>query len=77
MFSNKRNLDKFQCPGCGIQKLNSNGRVCENCSYVGDWIQPGEVMTYAENKKYLGVGSIADFLEELRHFHVLKGTFEE
>lgn len=57
-----RDLTKFQCPNCAAEKGSSYGRTCENCEYKGDWIQPNEVMTYADNKKFLGVESIHGLL---------------
>lgn len=58
-----RDLSKFQCPKCAAEKSGSWGRTCTECGYNGDWIQPGEVMTYAENKFRLGVESINELFE--------------
>jgi len=57
-----RDLTTFQCPNCFTEKHSSDGRKCGTCQYTGDWIQPGEVMTYAENKKRLGVESITELV---------------
>jgi predicted ATP-dependent serine protease len=46
-----RNLEQFQCPECGFQKTSSFGRTCDDCGYRGDWVQPGETMTYEETKR--------------------------
>ena len=57
-----RDLTKFQCPKCSAEKSSSHGRTCEDCGYRGDWIQIGEIMTYADNKKFLGTESLEQFL---------------
>lgn len=56
-----RDLTKFQCPTCGYQTSSHSGRTCLSCGYRGDWIQVGEIMTYADNKKLLGVESFEQF----------------
>jgi hypothetical protein len=61
-----RDLTKWQCPECATEKGSSSRRTCNKCGYRGDWIQPGEVMTYSNNKKFLGVESISLLFDERR-----------
>ena len=44
----ERDLTKFQCPACGFQTGVSSTRTCPSCGYRGDWVQPGETKTYAQ-----------------------------
>lgn len=60
-----RDVTKFQCPKCGNQTATSSGRTCEKCGYNGDWIQPMEILTYADNKKMLGTESLHEFLSDV------------
>lgn len=49
-----RDLAAWQCPACGFQTMISTRRTCPECGRTGDWIQPGERLTY-EEKKIRGV----------------------
>ena len=42
----------WACPKCGFETKDENGRKCPNpgCDHVGDWIQPGEYLTYDEKE---------------------------
>lgn len=47
----KRDLTTWQCPSCGYQTKQQYSRSCSECDYRGDWVQPGETLTYAEQKE--------------------------
>jgi len=42
-------LDTWRCPCCVFSSQCGRGsRTCPDCGYTGDWVQPGELRTYAE-----------------------------
>lgn len=43
--------EAFQCPKCGFESRTHTSRTCPQCLYRGDWVQPGQTLTYAEQKE--------------------------
>jgi hypothetical protein len=45
-------LSTYRCPACGHAATDSTSRTCPSCGYCGDWVQPGETLTYAARKAW-------------------------
>lgn len=48
-------INTWRCPECGFATMGTNSRTCPNCQYNGDWIQPGQTITYSEHKRMKGL----------------------
>jgi ssDNA-binding Zn-finger/Zn-ribbon topoisomerase 1 len=43
-------LTAWACPKCAFESKTHTSRTCPECGYTGDWVQPGQYLTYAEQR---------------------------